>query len=181
MPWDDNDDFEPPAPVIKVGTFASDEFATKYPEQLAEYVSLRVRGHLSYRAFIATFGAAYDKNQHTPARIAALEANPSYKHAFEAGLKSITTGELWDVKKSLHRLLSIVEDPFEKGSTRLSAIKELNIMTNIVVIDENGKTRAGASLADFYKRSDELTAQTANVREAVAQRRAEIEAEKGGK
>lgn len=68
LPWDE-DDFEAPAPVIKVGTFASPDFAERHPDKFAEYVSLRVRGHQSYRSFVITFGAAYDKNQHTPARL----------------------------------------------------------------------------------------------------------------
>jgi hypothetical protein len=177
--WDDdNDDFEITTPLIKVGTFAASDFHERYPEQFAEYVEWRVKGKQPHRAFMLTFGPAYHQNQYTAKRIDALEFNKAFQAAFEAKLKSTKVDDQWNTEKAIHSLLSLAEDEFVKDNVRLAAIKELNVLIGIVVVDENGKTKAGSSLADYYARVAELKAQTEAVREKVAQRTAETKAAK---
>ena len=177
---DDDDDFEITTPLIKVGTFAAPDFKERYPEQFADYVNWRVKGKQPHRAFMLTFGPAYHKNQYTAQRIDALESNKEFHKAFDEALKATKVDEQWNTEKAIHALLSLAEDEFVKDNVRLSAIKELNVLIGIVVVDENGKTKAGSSLADYYARVAELKAQTEQVREKVANRIAETKAAKAG-
>ncbi|WP_217478297.1 hypothetical protein, partial [Staphylococcus aureus] len=73
--------------------------------------------------------------------------------------------DLWNPKTALHELLQMVRDPTVKDSSRLSAIKELNVLAEITFVDESGKTRVGRGLADFY--ASEAEAQTATVAAAA--------------
>ncbi|XAO36781.1 hypothetical protein WP1_142 [Pseudomonas phage WP1] len=62
-------------------------------------------------------------------------------------------------------LLQVVRDPTVKDSSRLPAIKELNVLAEITFVDEPGRTRVGRGLAGFY--ASEAEAQTATVAAAA--------------
>jgi hypothetical protein len=94
-------------------------------------------------------GDEYNDNM-AQARIYSIEMNPYYKREFKAVLEATPVGEMWNPKVAVHELLSMVRDRFAKESARMSAIKELNVIANITIVDESGKTKAGRNLADFY-------------------------------
>lgn len=135
---------------VPISMFADPEFAASNKEAFDRYVEYRVRGYGAGQTMSKVFGAE-PMQADTYQRSERLEANPYYLARFEQRLKEIKIEELWNTKTSLHELLSMARSPFAKDSTRLNAIKELNIMVGIIVIDENGKTKAGRSLEDFYK------------------------------
>lgn len=130
--------------------FANEHFALNNKAIFDEYIEQRIHGVSSHVAFRIAFGEEFIQDNATTARIYAVEKNPYYKANFKSRLHSTKVGDLWNPKVAVNHLLSVAVDKFEKGSTRLAAMKELNILANIVIIDENGKTKAGRSLADFY-------------------------------
>lgn len=126
--------------------FADEAFAELNSEAFDMYVEYRVKGHHAQTSFIKVFGE--DTRSHLICEY--IEHNPYYQRKFKQRLKDIKIEELWDAKMAVNELLATIKNPYFKDSTRLNAIKELNILIGITVVDENGKTKAGRSLADFY-------------------------------
>lgn len=135
---------------IPASTYAEEQFAELNKAYYDRYVEHRVRGYTAYQSMSKVFGLKA-MSQVTFEIAEKLEANPYYIRRFDERLKAIKVEELWNVKTSLHELLCIARSPLSKDSTRLNAVKELNVMVGIVVVDENGKTKAGRTLEDFYK------------------------------
>jgi hypothetical protein len=130
--------------------FGDQKFAEMNRDIFDKYVEYRVRGYHSHVAFRRVFGEDYmDSVSHI--RIEMTEHNPYYQAKFKQRLEQIKIDELWEAKTAVHELISMARNPFAKDSTRLNAMKELNILVGITVVDENGKTKAGRSLADFYE------------------------------
>ncbi len=131
--------------------FAQPDFIAVNEPFFDRYVDLRVHGYSSRTSFIKVFGLDhYPDPQQGYRRTSDIEETDWYRAAFEARLKTVTVAELWHTKSSIHELLAIVREDATRDSTRLNAIKELNVLVGITVVDENGKTKAGRTLADFY-------------------------------
>lgn len=136
------------APLPK--QMATETWCNHNAEEISEYIDLRVRGWSSIKAMRRIFGEDfYDSN--VSARVNSLEGTRYYRDEFDEKLKSLKIDEVWTDKIAVHRLLQIVNDESDKGSTRLRAIQELNILIGITIVDENGKTRKGNRVGDFYK------------------------------
>ena len=84
------------------------------------------------------------------ARIYGLKRNPYYKKEFPKQLDSVPLAEMWNPRIAIHQLVKLVRNEMAKDTARLAAIKELNVMTGITVMDEAGNTKMGRSLDDFY-------------------------------
>ncbi|MCX4170692.1 MULTISPECIES: hypothetical protein [Paraburkholderia] len=93
----------------------------------------------------------------------AAECNPYVKDRLDVALAEKKASALWNTNKSINRMLKIVENPREKGQTKIAAMKELNVLVGITVVDENGQTRAGRSLEDFYAEAPKNNAHAATV------------------
>jgi hypothetical protein len=129
--------------------FADEAFAAANRLLFDEYIEHRVQGISSGLAFRTVFGEEYVDNL-MMARIIGLERNRYYVINFKKRLNDIPLKELWNPKTSIHELLTLVRDKMAKETARLNAIKELNVLCAITIVDENGKTKAGRSLDDFY-------------------------------
>lgn len=129
--------------------FASETFAAHNKQIFDEIIELRVRGISQFVAYRMVLGDEYNDNM-AQARIYSIEMNPYYKREFNRVLEATPVHEMWNPKVAVHELLSLVRDRFAKESARMSAIKELNVIANITIVDESGKTKAGRNLADFY-------------------------------
>lgn len=128
---------------------ATETWCKQNAECITEYAHLRVHGMGTLKAMRRVFGEEYyDSN--ISSRVHALESTEFFKTTFNDILAAVKIDELWNEKLAVHKMLSIVNDDLEKGSTRLKAIQELNVLIGIVIVDENGKTRKGSSMADFY-------------------------------
>lgn len=136
--------------------FASEVFAFNNRQIFDEVIALRIQGASALVAYRMVLGEDYNDNLVT-ARVYAMEMNPYYKRQFKAQLEATPFTELWNPKVAVHELLSLVRDRWAKESARLSAMKELNVIANITIIDESGKTRAGRKLADFYAEEGSTT------------------------
>lgn len=129
---------------------ATDTWCNHNSQLIKAYVELRIRGWSGIKSMRRIFGEEYyDSN--ISARVNSLEGSEFYRSEFNDQLASTPISTLWDEKLSINKLLGIVNDDLEKGSTRLNAIRELNVLVGITIIDENGKTRKGNKVGDFYK------------------------------
>ena len=142
-----HDEFvEAPSPT-ELGNYA---FAVANSDLFDKYVMLRVHGIHSVIAFKRVFPSNWDEDSNAHLRRAAIEFNPYVVSKLRDMLAVVAVGDLWNPRLSVHEMLSLARDPYAKDATRLGAMKELNIMCNITIVDENGKTKAGRSLDDFY-------------------------------
>lgn len=134
--------------------YALESFAELRKEQFDQYIEYKVHGYHSTVSFRRVFGAEeYDGNAHI--KIDNVETNPYYTAMFKERMEAVKTSELWNTKISINELLGVARNPFGKDTAKLAAMKELNIMCGITVVDDSGKTRAGRSLDDFYAMQDE--------------------------
>lgn len=129
--------------------FRQEAFAQANIQIIAEYAGYRAIGVNAERAFLRTFGTDY-ADVRLSQRIDALEHNIIYRQVFIEQFAKVKLGDMWGVKMAAWEYLQLVNNPFVKDSTRLSAIKELNVMFNITMIDEQGRTRKGQGLKEFY-------------------------------
>lgn len=131
--------------------FATPEFIEDNQYFYDKYIALRVQGYDSHSAFLRVFGAEHwPDSQQGHARLVAIESTDYFNTHFDKALESIDVSKMWNPKRALNELLCVVRGPYVKDATKLNAIKELNIMVGIVIVDEHGKTKAGRSLDDFY-------------------------------
>jgi len=129
--------------------FEDDKFIEQHKADYDLYIDHRVRGYHASIALRRVFGEV-NADQNILKRIDAIESTPYYQNGFKQRLKEIAIEDLWNTKQSLHELLCLTRNPVYKESVRLNALKELNVMCGIIVVDETGKSRKGTSLADFY-------------------------------
>lgn len=136
---------------IFLDEFAEPKFIELNRPYFDRYVDMRVRGYSSHQAFLRVFGPDnWPDQMRGYSRLEAIESTDYYQERFELILKAIPYAELWNTKTAINQLLCTVRNQMAKDSVRLNAAKELNILCGIVVVDENGKTKAGRSLEDFY-------------------------------
>jgi hypothetical protein len=135
--------------VLSPLQFRSEEFARMNVNVIGEYADLRVMGVSAERAFVRVFGTGY-QDFYLYARIDALEHNNVYRKLFASKFGLAKLDEMWNLKLSIYELLSLINNPFAKENVRLAALKELNVLYNITMIDQEGNTRPGKGLAEFY-------------------------------
>lgn len=133
--------------------FGNKEFALLNIQYVREYAEMRAHGYHESVAFVAVFGDDYQDSSLTK-RIAELENNPVYRAEFLKALDSTKLHEMWNAKVAAHEVLAIARNPYAKYSTRLAAMKELNVMFEITGVDESGKPRAGRRFTEFYDAED---------------------------
>lgn len=151
--------------ILPAYHFRDEDFAQRNLVAVAEYAGYRALGVNAERAFLRTFGTDY-ADPHLTSRIEALEHNVIYRRAFLEAFSKVKVGEMWDVKMAAWEYLQLVNNPFVKDSTRLSAIKELNVLFGITVVDDTGRTRAGRGLKEFY--ADTIDAEAGSVTQATS-------------
>jgi len=142
--------------VATPSDFASEMFALNNIELFDEYIKRRIEGESSYVAFRIAFGEEFVGDNFVQARIYGIERNPYFVNHFKKRLEATKLSDMWNPKVAVHNLLMMARDVLAKESARLGAMKELNLITRLVVIDESGKSKAGRSLADFYADEGEL-------------------------
>lgn len=144
--------------AVATNSMKGDEFERLYRRELDAYIKMRVEGFPSTIAMRRSFGEAYNDAE-VYARVHVLEGGNYYIVKFRESILATPIHVLWNEKIAVHELVSLVKSPVVKDATRLGAIKELNILTDITIIDENGKTKKGKSLDDFYTSTPSAAAQ----------------------
>lgn len=133
--------------------FRNEQFALDNIEIVSEYADYRVAGYSAERSFLRVFGTDY-ADLYLERRIEALEHNIVYRKLFAQKFGASQPSQMWDAKMAVYELLALANNGMTKCSTKLAAIKELNVLLGVTVVDEKGITRVGKSLDDFYKDSN---------------------------
>lgn len=126
-------------------------FALANVEVFNKYIDLRVHGVHSHEAFRRAFPLDWYENANGFARTNSVEFNPYTISRMRDTLATVDPATLWNPRLAVHEMLCLARDPYAKEAARLGAMKELNVLLNITVTDEKGKSRAGRSLDDFYR------------------------------
>jgi len=129
--------------------FEDHNFALNNSQLFDEFIDKCIRGYQELEAMRLVFGEETVDDGKFISRLYALKRNPYYKAHYEKRLAEIPLNELWNPRIAVQQLVQIARSS-EKDSARINAIKELNVVTGITVIDEAGNTKMGRSLDDFY-------------------------------
>lgn len=135
--------------------FRKEAFALANIDCFNAYVEMRIRGYPEYDAFTKSFPDIVSKDVNNSlifGRATSVEHNPYTRGRFAKRLSDISHADLWGDKVAINELLQMVRDKMVKDAVRLGAIKELNVLLDITVIDETGRTRRNKSLDDFYEK-----------------------------
>jgi len=152
---DEYDDLDLLTDGIKypAGKFRNPEFIREYRPLFARYLDMRVAGKPARSAFLQCFGAGYF-DQWFLGRIEALEGGEHFQAQLEKKRAEADLTKVFDLKDAVYGWLDIIHNPETRDSSRVAALKELQVLYGMTMIDANGNTRAGKVLADFYKESD---------------------------
>ena len=132
--------------------FGRHEFAVEHQPLFDRYIEFRLHGVAYAIAFRKSFPAHYCVDYQRMRQYAdAVEYNLYTIKRLRERISEIDPSTLWNAKIAMHEMLSIIRDPDAQSNTRLRAIEGVNILSGITFIDDKGKTRKGASLADFYR------------------------------
>lgn len=125
--------------------FESEDMRSLHEDQFNRFVDLRVRGIDRDTAFARTFPryARPRDGVRAQERAMYLESTEWYQREFDDRLKKAKPSDLWNPNVSMNHLLAIIKSPAEKGSTKVAAARELNILAEITFVDAQGNTRAG--------------------------------------
>ncbi|WP_456282499.1 hypothetical protein M1D55_14935 [Cupriavidus sp. JZ107] len=135
---------------IPASEFGDPEFGKLNVDYFLEYVTYRVHGYSAQLAFLRVFGQENAlHNGHL--KIQEIEHNPWVRESLKRRLHEAKNSGLWNEKIATWELLAILRDPAAKHSTRIAAVKELNILHSITIVDEKGNTGRGMSLDEFYR------------------------------
>ena len=125
-------------------------FARQYQHLVIDYARCRLEGIEAERAFQRAFGTDY-QDQYLARRVEALEHSDVYRSIYGALLAERELADIFDVKKAIMQWMQIIGSSTARDTSKVAAIKELQVLYGLTVIDANGNTRAGKSLADFYR------------------------------
>ena len=142
--------------VLQVEQFSLRNYADENRASFDLYIENRLRGAAPITCLMVSFGLDYISDGHGNNRTIMLESNPYYIEQFESRLQDLKLMKLWNPGMSAHSLVSLVKSDETKDNVRLSAIKELNVIFGITVVDENGRTRAVRKLDDFYREEADM-------------------------
>ena len=126
--------------------FESEDMRDLHEEQYNRFVDMRIRGIDRDTAFSRVFPryARPRDGVRAQERAMYLESTEWFQSTFDERLKKAKLSDLWNANVSMNRLLEVIKSPNEKGSTKVAAMREANILAEITFVDENGQTRAGS-------------------------------------
>jgi hypothetical protein len=134
---------------IKAEDFIDDDFLKDIFSHVEWYARLRVLAVQKHVAFRRVFGPV-NCDEQMYARIDNLECSSLYMQTFADMLKTIPINKLLNAKRAVHAYLDLAFNPNTRDASRVAALKEATVLAGITVIDEDGRTRLGNGMADFY-------------------------------
>jgi len=127
---------------------------------LNEYMKLRAIGRESLAALTVAFGAHHATSGRVSILIDFIEGSDKYIAGMPAAIERMKHVTIWSPALAARNLVAIANSA-AKASDRMSAIKELNVIYGVTIVDENGKTKSGGmTLKDFWALKSESDAQT---------------------
>lgn len=143
-------------------------FGKAHSKKFDKYAKARIDGFPRYVALRMVFGEEF-VGTCTMAYCYAIEANQYYQWTYANQLSETKFEHMWSPRKATVALLQIVNDDNAKETARLSAIKELNVLHEITIVDDKGNTRKFRGIDDFYKDTAENGAETESPDDAAAE------------
>ena len=148
--------------------FREEIFIRQYRALVSDYLDLRILGVEPERAFLRCFGTDY-YDQFITQRIEALEHNPAYRVEFAKRFGAQSVDQMFNLKVAVYEWLQLINSKATRDSSKVAALKELQVLYGMTVIDANGNTRAGKVLADFYLEQNQAKPLTAPTGELHAE------------
>lgn len=134
------------------GDFVDAEFAQECADCFDTFIELIIEGVPRDLAIIDAFQMIrYNANlANADALAMAAMCNPYVKTRLATRLKDAKPTDLWNEKKAINHLLAILKHEKTRGADRIAAIDRLNVLLDITVTDEAGRTRKVPTLDDLY-------------------------------
>ncbi|MBC8640183.1 hypothetical protein IAG25_25460 [Caballeronia sp. EK] len=134
------------------GDFVEPEFAAECADCFDAFIELIIEGVPRDLAIIDAFQMIkYSANiGNADALAMAAQCNPYVKTRLAARLKDAKPTDLWSEKKAINHLLAILKSEKTRGADKIAAIDRLNVLLDITVIDEAGRTKKVPTLDDLY-------------------------------
>lgn len=139
--------------TISAELIGNEQFAIDNSEFYDAFVARRLLGYSTWDAYCFAIPSDYDlalASESIGEFSSAMERNPYTQRRMMESLASMKPGDLWNSKVAVWELLQLVRSNLTKDQTRLGAIKELNVLHGITIVDDAGRTRAGRGLKEFY-------------------------------
>jgi hypothetical protein len=138
-----------PMPRIHVDDFLDEDFLKEIAVCVHWYARFRVQSVQSHLAFRRVFGPVNcDNNMYE--RIQNLECSIAYTRKFAEILEKTPIDKILNAKRAVHAYLDLAFNPNTRDASKVSALKEATVLAGITVLDEDGQTRLGNGMADFY-------------------------------
>lgn len=138
---------------IALHQFAEEDFAIQNREAFDAFIDYWVDGLHPQEAFVRLFGE--DQNSHAKCQL--MLHNPYAQREFFKRLSEKKVAEMWDEKRAVQQFKAFMQNPFFKDSTRLQALKELNVLMGITEVDDAGRTRKVPTMEDMYGEAEAST------------------------
>jgi hypothetical protein len=131
---------------ISLDQFATEDFAITNREAFDAFVDYLVDGVHQQIAFVRLFGE--DQQSHVKCEL--MLHNPYVQREVKRKKTEAKPEEQWTIMDSIVHWKSFVKNPYFKDSTRVAALKELQVIMGITEIDDQGRTRKVPTLNDLY-------------------------------
>jgi hypothetical protein len=139
---------------LDIQKLASPAFAQSMPKCFDDYIEYRLQGVPREMSVIQAFEMIRYGMDMTDVRkyAQAMETNQYVRARFFKRLEGKDPKkDLWTQNKAVFHLLSLVEDPDVRDTTRLNAINTLNAMMGYCTLDEGLSRRVQQTLRDFER------------------------------
>lgn len=147
--------------TFTLDTFDNAVIAHYHRDALDRYLRLKAIGQSSRAALSGAFGFEYASVMNQQYYIDLIESSDAYTSGLPKYVAAMKDHAVWSPEISARTLAAIATDQSLKASDRIAAAKELNVIFDVTVVDENGKTRRGGhTLEDFYRMKADAQQQT---------------------
>lgn len=136
---------------ISIDQYATEDFALANREAFDAFVDYLIDGVHEQVAFLQLFG----EDQQSHVKCSLMVHNPYVKRERKRKKEEAKPEEQWSIMDAIEQLKGFVKHPYFKDSTRLAALKELNVLTGHTEVDDAGRTRKVPTLNDLYPEESE--------------------------
>lgn len=156
----------------------TESFAKMHKKLFQKYAVARVEGYSRFVSLRMVFGEDF-VGPSSMQYCYAIEANAYFKWCYQRVIDHIELTKVWNPKVAVVALKQIVMDENNKEATRLAAIKELNVLSEITFVDDKGNTRAVRGIDSFYADANGEAPKTENPDDGAAKPETPVDPFKG--
>lgn len=131
---------------ISADQYADEAFAIHNAEAFDAFIDYQLDGVHPQVAFVRLFGD--DAQSHLKCQL--MLHNPYVRREVARKTAALKPKEIWTEQQAAVQLKEFMRNPYFKDSTRLQALKELNVLMGITEIDDAGRSVRRRGLGDLY-------------------------------